>query len=105
MGAAFEPEAGNRALTRLLRNSCRPPMRTRFVSLSLPGTAVPGFPIPPRRGCGRGSSEPVAVTTKFHDSKRRLLRNSSFAPFRGWPISHLDPGRNALGCNLPPLRG
>src|SRR5258708_38040652 len=41
------------ALKRLLRNLSRPLTRTRFVPLRHPGTAVPGFPVPPPSGLGR----------------------------------------------------
>jgi hypothetical protein len=34
---------------------CRP-YGTRVLCFSFPGTAVPGFPIPPLRGCGDGLS-------------------------------------------------
>ena len=62
---------------RLLRNSCRPLKRTQSLHCSLPGTAVPGFHVPPLRGWHR--VYPPAAGTRFT-----------------WPIATSAQFRNGL---------
>src|SRR6266542_1242359 len=68
-------------IARPLRNSCRPLKRTRFIPLRPPGTAVPGFPVPPLKRL-----EPML-------SHHRVV-----------PAS-LVTDSCAVGFNLSPLRG